>query len=66
MGARPLRRAIESVEDQLAENILFYPDKGGNWLVTVKNDEFILVDQGPPTNDGKENLTTTHKKNTVN
>ena len=46
MGARPLRRVIESeLEDPIAEKILMNPDKGGNWLVTVENGKFIFLEQ---------------------
>lgn len=56
MGARPLRRIIESeLEDPLAEKILLNPDKGGNWLVTAEGDKFIFLDQTPP-KDEKNHL----------
>ncbi|NGX59947.1 MAG: ATP-dependent Clp protease ATP-binding subunit ClpC [Chlamydiae bacterium] len=58
MGARPLRRVIEhEIEDLIAEKILMNPDKGGNWLVTIENDKFVFIDQGPPS-DAKDNLAT--------
>ncbi|HSX04746.1 MAG TPA: ATP-dependent Clp protease ATP-binding subunit [Rhabdochlamydiaceae bacterium] len=61
MGARPLRRIIESeLEDPIAEKILLNPDKGGNWIVTAEGDKFIFVDQVPP-KDAKNNLTTAGK-----
>ncbi|MCI0382712.1 MAG: ATP-dependent Clp protease ATP-binding subunit [Chlamydiae bacterium] len=56
MGARPLRRIIEmELEDPLAEKILLNPDKGGNWLITVEGDKFVLVDQSTPA-DAKNHL----------
>ncbi len=62
MGARPLRRIIESeLEDPMAERILLNPDKGGSWIVTVEGDKFIFVDQVPP-KDAKNNLAVVGKK----
>ncbi len=50
MGARPLRRVIEQyLEDPLAEQLLTYPDKGGNWIVTYENDKIVFVDASIPT-----------------
>lgn len=62
MGARPLRRVIETdLEDPLAEKILLNPDKGGNWLITVDKDKFVFVDQTPP-KDAKDTLVSAGSK----
>ena len=46
MGARPLRRTIEQyLEDPLAELLLLHPDLGRRCLVTVKDDNIILIDK---------------------
>lgn len=56
MGARPLRRVIETeLEDPIAEKILMSPDKGGNWLVSVEEGKFVFFDQVPP-QETKEDL----------
>ena len=46
MGARPLRRTIEQyLEDPLAEKLLGQPNEGRRCLVTVENDQLLIVDQ---------------------
>lgn len=56
MGARPLRRLIESeLEDPIAEKILLNPDKGGTYVITAEGDKFVFQDLTPP-KDAKNNL----------
>jgi len=46
MGARPLRRTIEQyLEDPLAERLLLNPDLGRRCLVTVQDNNIILIDK---------------------
>ena len=57
MGARPLRRTIEQdLEDPLAEKLLLNPGKGGNFLVTVEENKFVFIDQGPVASDQKNHF----------
>ncbi len=46
MGARPLRRVIETyLEDPLAEKLLLNPDKGGSFLATVEGSKIVFIEQ---------------------
>ncbi|MBA3722693.1 MAG: hypothetical protein H0W88_09875 [Parachlamydiaceae bacterium] len=46
MGARPLTRIIQQdIEDPLAEKLLAHPSQGRRCLVTVKNDQLVLIDK---------------------
>lgn len=46
MGARPLRRVIETyLEDPLAEKLLLNPDKGGNFIATLEGEKIIFTEQ---------------------
>lgn len=63
MGARPLRRTIETyLEDPLAEKVLLHPNEGRRCLVTVEDDHLTFVDQEviplhvPKDKDGKQEL----------
>lgn len=47
MGARPLRRVLEQyVEDPLAEKMLYHPNLEKKYLITVKNGQIHLVEEG--------------------
>jgi ATP-dependent Clp protease ATP-binding subunit ClpC len=57
MGARPLRRVIETyLEDPLAEKLLLNPDKGGAFLATVEGDKIVFHEQEMQTLDAKNHL----------
>lgn len=46
MGARPLRRTIEQyLEDPLAEKILASPNEGRRCLITVQDNQIVILDQ---------------------
>jgi ATP-dependent Clp protease ATP-binding subunit ClpC len=57
MGARPIRRVIETyLEDPLAEKLLINPDKGGAYLGTVDNGKIVFIEQEIQAPDAKNNL----------
>jgi ATP-dependent Clp protease ATP-binding subunit ClpC len=58
MGARPIRRVIETyLEDILAEKILQNPNKGGCFLITVQDDKIVFLEKENPQQDpGKEGV----------
>ncbi|MBP7074887.1 MAG: ATP-dependent Clp protease ATP-binding subunit [Rhabdochlamydiaceae bacterium] len=62
MGARPVRRVIESfIEDPLAEKLLQNPDKGISLLATVQNDKIVFLEQESVPVDAKTPLALTAK-----
>ncbi len=62
MGARPVRRVIETyLEDPLAEKLLQNPDKGASLLATVQNDKIVFIEQEAPQVDVKTPLSLTAK-----
>jgi ATP-dependent Clp protease ATP-binding subunit ClpC len=62
MGARPVRRVIESfIEDPLAEKLLQNPDKGISLLATVQNDKIVFLEQESVPVDVKTPLALTSK-----
>lgn len=57
MGARPLRRVIETyLEDPLAEKLLLHPDKGGAFLATLEGDKLTFIEQEPQALDAKNHM----------
>ncbi len=62
MGARPVRRVIETyLEDPLAEKLLQNPGKGAALLVTMQNDKIVFLDQEVAEVDVKTPLALTSK-----
>lgn len=57
MGARPIRRVIETyLEDPLAEKLLLNPDKGGAYLATLSDGKIVFIEQEQQAPDAKNNL----------
>ncbi len=62
MGARPVRRVIESyLEDPLAEKLLQHPDKGASYLATLQNDKIVFFEQESPSVEAKTPMALTSK-----
>jgi ATP-dependent Clp protease ATP-binding subunit ClpC len=57
MGARPIRRVIETyLEDPLAEKLLLNPDKAVAYLATLEGDKIVFIEQEQQAPDAKNNL----------
>ncbi|HEX2579519.1 MAG TPA: ATP-dependent Clp protease ATP-binding subunit [Rhabdochlamydiaceae bacterium] len=63
MGARPIRRVIETyLEDPLAEKLLLNPDKACAYLATLEDNKIVFIEQEIAAPDAKPNLATTESK----
>ena len=63
MGARPIRRVIETyLEDPLAEKLLLNPDKAAAYLATLEDNKIVFIEQDLPAPDAKNNLAVTLPK----
>jgi ATP-dependent Clp protease ATP-binding subunit ClpC len=55
MGARPIRRVVETyLEDPLAEKLLQSPGKKASLFATVQNDKIVFIDQPYPSEEEKK------------
>ncbi len=60
MGARPIRRVIETyLEDPLAEKLLLNPDKAVAYLATLEDNKIVFIEQEQQVPDVKNNLAIT-------
>jgi len=65
MGARPIRRVIETyLEDPLAEKLLLSPDKACAYLATLEDNKIVFIEQEIQAPEAKPNLATTESKTT--
>ena len=63
MGARPIRRVIETyLEDPLAEKLLLNPDKACAYLATLEDNKIVFIEQEIAAPEAKPNLATTESK----
>ena len=55
MGARPMRRKIEQyLEDPLSEKLLQNPNIEKKYLISVKDNNIVFIDQNPDASKPKE------------
>ena len=60
MGARPIRRVIETyLEDPLAEKLLLNPDKAAAYLATLEDNKIVFIEQEIQAPEAKPNLAIT-------
>jgi ATP-dependent Clp protease ATP-binding subunit ClpC len=60
MGARPIRRVIETyLEDPLAEKLLLNPDKAVAYLATLEDNKIVFIEQEQQAPEAKPNLAIT-------
>ncbi|HEX4840077.1 MAG TPA: ATP-dependent Clp protease ATP-binding subunit [Rhabdochlamydiaceae bacterium] len=63
MGARPIRRVIETyLEDPLAERLLLSPDKACAYLATLEDNKIVFIEQETAAPEAKPNLAAAESK----